>query len=97
MICGWIPRSRWLEKTRGYGRIDGLDYEPETCPGYTARLPGAQEVARAWGWEQSATGFVRRYEILGVVPTEQLVDLVDVYAGEHATATSWELEQRSDK
>lgn len=95
--CGWIPETEWVPKEkreRTWGAVAGSGFIPQYCPGYTTRLAKVQEAARAWGWEQTASGAVRRYEALGLEFTEDISNLMDVFAGEQSAAQSYEIEER---
>ena len=95
--CGWLPRSQWLHLPHSSWGACGGSYDvPEYCPGYTARLPMVQEIARLWGWEKRGSLAIhlrgRDYE-----PTPLQLDMLDVFAGECAQAEAWEIKQRNEK
>jgi hypothetical protein len=49
--CGYVQREDWLPSDKRWGYVGGSSvHEPETCPGYTTRLPAVLEVAEAWSW-----------------------------------------------
>lgn len=92
--CGWIPREQW-ESVHGsaWGVVGGSHSIPETCPGYTVRLPIVQEVARLWGWEKRGCLDAQlRGRSANPGPLE--LDLLDIFSAESARAESWELDQR---
>jgi hypothetical protein len=93
--CGWLPRESWVEiKNSSWGVVGGSYDIPETCPGYTVRLPVVQRVARLWGWEKRRCLDVQlrsRQE----EPTELELDLLDLFSAEASRSESWELDQRS--
>lgn len=95
MKCGHIPQREWLP-TRDLRVVPGAplidDKPPAVCPGYTKRLPVVQEAARAWAyWEKG------QLQLRHPQPTEMLMTLIDVFAGQNAMAQAWESEERRRK
>ena len=91
--CGWVDAKDLKNTEKGWGALPGMDFIPEHCPGYTIKLPKVQEVARAWAWEERSSGVIKRYEALGLTFTEDMSDLIDMFAGEQARAEAYEMEE----
>lgn len=81
--CGWMPPERHTGpvvdgvRRSGVRLRDEVPHAPETCPGYTTRLPDVVEGLRAQLWLDK--GDLRgRYE--DATPTPRLIDALEILA-----------------
>lgn len=73
--------------------VPGVRDGPELCPGYSSQLPRVLEIARIWGWEKRGS-IDTHTSVRGWVLSESVLDLVDLFAAEHAECERWTFEQR---